>query len=64
MWLGVYHHFNPWSKRGAWKQAYCRLFGLSSVEIDVSHTSAKNGAVAVGYIGLQGRSYDQCLVGC
>lgn len=57
-WQGVYYHFHAWSKQGAWKKLWLkllylhrRLLDLSSVQLDGSHTPAKNGGVAVGYQG-------------
>ena len=57
-WSGVYHHFNEWRKDGTWKklwltllQAHRRLLDLSSVQLDGSHTPAKNGGAAIGYQG-------------
>ena len=55
-WQGVYYHFYTWSKQGAWKRLWVsllrlprRLLDLSSVQLDGSHTPAKNGGTAVGY---------------
>jgi transposase len=57
-WPGVYYHFNEWCKDGTWKklwltrlQAHRRLLDLSSVQLDGSHTPAKNGGAAIGYQG-------------
>lgn len=57
-WQGVYYHFHTWSRQGAWKKLWLtllrlhrRLLDLSSVQLDGSHTPAKNGGVAVGYQG-------------
>jgi transposase len=57
-WQGVYYYFHQWSRQGAWKQLWLkllrlhrRLLDLSSVQLDGSHTPAKNGGVAVGYQG-------------
>ena len=57
-WQGVYYHFNEWRKQGAWKQLWLRmlhlhrrLLDLSTVQLDGSHTPAKNGGTAVGYQG-------------
>lgn len=57
-WQGVYYHFHAWSKQGAWKRLWLtllhlhrRLLDLSSVQLDGSHTPAKNGGAAVGYQG-------------
>lgn len=57
-WQTVYYHFNQWRKDGAWKNLWLavlrghkRLLDLSSVQLDGSHTPAKNGGAAVGYQG-------------
>lgn len=57
-WQGVYYHFNEWRKDGSWKKLWVnvlrlnrRLLDLSSVQLDGSHTPAKNGGAAVGYQG-------------
>lgn len=57
-WQGVYYHFHTWSRQGAWKKLWLtllrlhrRLLDLSSIQLDGSHTPAKNGGVAVGYQG-------------
>ncbi len=57
-WHGVYYYFNKWSNDGSWKAAWIALLkahrsslDLSSVQLDGSHTPAKNGGFAVGYQG-------------
>ena len=57
-WQGVYYHFNEWGKQGAWKNLWLnslrlhrRTLDLSSVQLDGSHTLAKNGGAAIGYQG-------------
>ncbi len=57
-WQGVYYHFHRWSKQGAWKSLWLtllrlhrRLLDLSSIQLDGSHTPAKNGGAAIGYQG-------------
>ena len=57
-WNSVFHHFNKWSKAGCWQkiwinllQSNYRYLDLSSVELDGSHTPAKNGGDAVGFQG-------------
>ena len=57
-WSGVYYHFNEWRKDGSWKKLWvkllqlhrCRL-DLSNIQLDGSHTLAKNGGAAIGYQG-------------
>lgn len=57
-WNTVFYHFNKWSKAGCWQQVWINLLksnyhylDLSSIELDGSHTPAKNGGAAVGYQG-------------
>jgi len=57
-WQGVYYHFHAWSKQGAWKSFWLsslrlprRSLDLSSIQLDGSHTPAKNGGAAIGYQG-------------
>lgn len=57
-WNTVYYHFNKWSKAGCWQAIWLNLLkknhaflDLSSVQLDGSHTPAKNGGDAVGYQG-------------
>ena len=54
----MYYHFNAWSKQGAWKKLWRtslhlhrRALDLSSVQLDGSHSLAKNGGAAIGYQG-------------
>lgn len=57
-WQGVYYHFARWTKDGSFKRMWIALLGsnhqyldLSSVQLDGSHTPAKNGGAAIGYQG-------------
>jgi transposase len=57
-WNSVFYHFNKWSKAGCWQQVWINLLksnykylDLSSIELDGSHTPAKNGGDTVGYQG-------------
>lgn len=57
-WQGVYYHFARWTKDGSFKRMWTALLGsnhkyldLSCVQLDGSHTPAKNGGAAVGYQG-------------
>ena len=57
-WNSVYHHFNAWSKDGCWRKIWINILShnlkyldLSSIELDGSHTPAKNGGDAIGYQG-------------
>ncbi|MGI4737498.1 MAG: IS5 family transposase [Janthinobacterium lividum] len=57
-WSGVYDHVNEWRKDGSWKRLWVKLLQLhrrrldwSSVQLDGSHTLAKNGGAAIGYQG-------------
>lgn len=55
-WQTVYHHFNKWANDGSLLRAWTQLLkanrhrlDLSSIQLDGSHTLAKNGGQAVGY---------------
>jgi len=57
-WNSVYYYFNKWSKADCWKKIWIHILtnnlkylDLSSIELDGSHTPAKNGGEAVGYQG-------------
>ena len=57
-WQGVYARFNAWRKDGSWQAVWLNLLrqngahlDCSSVQLDGSHTPAKNGGEAVGYQG-------------
>ena len=57
-WNTVFYHYNKWSKAGCWAKIWINILrenrqylDLSSVELDGSHTPAKNGGDAVGYQG-------------
>lgn len=57
-WQSVFYYFNKWSKAGCWEKIWIDILSnnlqyldLSSVELDGSHTPAKNGGDAVGYQG-------------
>lgn len=57
-WQTVYYHFCRWRRDGSWKNLWLsllrrqrRFLDLSSVQLDGSHTPAKNGGAAVGYQG-------------
>ena len=57
-WQGVYARFNAWRNDGSWQGVWLRLLrengahlDCSSVQLDGSHTPAKNGGEAVGYQG-------------
>jgi transposase len=53
---GVYHHFRKWVKDGCFKRVWIELLkanhkhlDLSSMQLDGSHTPAKNGGEHIGY---------------
>lgn len=55
-WQSIYYHFNKWAKDGSWQQLWIALLkkyrsclDLSSMQLDGSHTLAKNGGACVGY---------------
>ena len=57
-WQSVYHYFSKWCKDGSFYRLWvivldlCReLLDMSSVEVDGSHTPAKQGGQQVGYQG-------------
>lgn len=57
-WQGVYYHFARWTKDGSFKRMWIALLGanhkhldMSCVQLDGSHTPAKNGGAAIGYQG-------------
>ena len=55
-WQGLYSRFNAWCKDGSWQAVWLNVLrqngahlDCSSVQLDGSHTPAKNGGAAVGY---------------
>lgn len=57
-WNGVYYYFNKWFKDGSFQTAWLAvlrehktLLDLSSLQLDGSHTIAKQGGESVGYQG-------------
>ena len=53
---GVYHHYREWVRDGSFKTVWIELLkanhqlpDLSSVQLDGSHTAAKNGGEHIGY---------------
>ena len=55
-WQGVYARFNAWRKDGSWQRMWLDMLrqnkahlDCSSVQLDGSHTPAKNGGEAIGY---------------
>ena len=55
-WNGVYYYFNKWFKDGSFQSAWTAilqqhkgLLDLSSMQLDGSHTPAKQGGEAIGY---------------
>jgi transposase len=70
-WQGVYYHFNKWCNDGSWKAVWVALLkahrgrlDLSSVQLDGSHTPAKNGGGAVGYQGRKACKTSNSLFLC
>ena len=54
-WQGVYARFNTWRKNGSWQRMWLELLwrnkahlDCSSVQLDGTHTPAKNGGAAIG----------------
>lgn len=57
-WQGVYYYFNKWFKDGSFQRAWLtvlqqnkKMLDLSSMQLDGSHTVARQGGEAVGYQG-------------
>lgn len=57
-WNGVYYYFNKWFKDGSFQSAWVAMLqankshlDLSCLQLDSSHTIAKQGGEAVGYQG-------------
>jgi transposase len=57
-WQGVYYYFNKWFKDGSFQKAWLailqqhkKVLDLSCLQLDGSHTIAKEGGEAVGYQG-------------
>jgi len=57
-WNSVFYYYNKWSKADCWRTIWINILtknrqflDMSSVELDGSHTPAKNGGDAVGYQG-------------
>ena len=70
-WNSVYYHFNEWSKDGCWRKIWINILSqnlkhldLSSIELDGSHTPAKNGGDAVGYQGRKVSNTTNALFLC
>ena len=70
-WQSIYYYFNKWSKDGSFKhvwiamlRAHRKQLDLSSVQIDGSHTPAKNGGAAVGYQGRKACKTSNSLFLC
>ena len=70
-WQGVYYHFNKWSRDGSWKKVWIALLkehrcelDLSCIQLDGSHTPAKNGGEAVGYQGRKACNTTNSLFLC
>jgi transposase len=67
-WNSVYYYFNKWSKADSWQKMWVNLLSqhlkyldLSSIELDGSHTPAKNGGDAVGYQGRKAANTTNAL---
>lgn len=70
-WNSVYYHFNEWAKDGCWRKIWINILSqnlkhldLSSIELDGSHTPAKNGGDAVGYQGRKASHTTNALFLC
>lgn len=67
-WKSVFHHFNRWSKLGAWQQVWEHVLAanlhtldLSSAQLDGTHTPSKRGGEAVGYQGRKSANTSNML---
>ena len=65
---GVYHHFSTWVKDGSFKRVWTELLkshrallDLSSMQLDGSHTPAKNGGEHIGYQNRKAASTTNAL---
>lgn len=70
-WQGIYYYFNKWSRDGSFRRIWVSmlranrtLLDLSSVQLDGSHTPAKNGGMAVGYQGRKASRTSNSLFLC
>ena len=70
-WNTVFYHFNRWSKTGCWERVWLNLLkahrselNLSSLQLDGSHTPAKNGGDATGYQGRKACKTTNALFIC
>lgn len=70
-WQSIYYYFNKWSKDGSFKRVWIALLAanksgldLSSIQLDGSHTPAKNGGAAVGYQGRKSCKTSNSLFLC
>lgn len=68
-WKSVYHHFNKWSKAGAWNQIWIKMLDkhklkldMCHVQLDGSHTCAKRGGVGVAYQGRKKSKTSNILI--
>lgn len=67
-WNSVFYYYNKWSKADCWCKIWINILtknrkylDMSSVELDGSHTPAKNGGDAVGYQGRKACSTTNAL---
>ena len=70
-WQGVYYHFRKWVLDGSFKRVWIellkashRLLDLSSMQLDGSHTPAKNGGEHIGYQGRKKAKTTNALFLC
>lgn len=70
-WQGVYYHFSQWVRDGSFKAVWIsllkgnyELLDLSSLQLDSSHTPAKNGGEHVGYQGRKAARTTNALFFC
>lgn len=70
-WQSIYYYFNKWSRDGSFRRAWIALLkanhsrlDLSSIQLDGSHTPAKNGGATVGYQGRKSCKTSNSLFLC
>lgn len=70
-WQGVYYHFRQWVRDGSFKAVWVsllkghhKLLDLSSMQLDGSHTLAKNGGEHIGYQGRKAARTTNALFFC
>lgn len=70
-WNSVFYYWNKWSKQGCWHKIWIELLkanrehlDLSSLQLDGSHTPAKNGGQAIAYQARKAGNTTNALFVC